>query len=260
MIQHLFLSPHFDDAIGSCGGTICRLVSVGHAVRILTAFGGVECEPFSIPAQVLHNEWKLERPVSYRRVEDASACRVVGCESAFLEFPDAIYRQDADGRHLYPTFESLRGSIASEDSLLAERIAAELRGYLSNRNTVVYCPLAIGAHVDHVVVKDCGRILKRHDSTVVYYRDFYYDQQWTCEAKDSAMTRIDVTLTREELRKKLAAFSEYKSQISDLFDTQARMMSYFAETGKDESFFLPQQADTSHLAMLWSVLTREGML
>jgi hypothetical protein len=94
----------------------------------------------------------------------------------------------------------------------------------------------------------------------VYYRDFYYDRQWTGEAEDSAMTRINVTLTREELRKKLAAFSEYKSQISDLFDTQARLMSYFAETGKDESFFLPQQADASHLAMLWSVLTRDATL
>lgn len=259
MLQHLFLSPHFDDAIGSCGGTIARLVSLGHTVRVLTAFGGIEREPFSIPATVLHAEWKLERPVSDRRMEDASACRALGCESAFLDFPDAIYRQDADGRHFYPTFESLRGSIAPADRLLAERLATQVNSYLSDKNTVLYCPLAIGAHVDHVLVRDCGRLIRAHDSTVVFYRDFYYDRQSNGEGEGSEMTRVNVALTRDELGRKLAAFSEYKSQISDLFETQAGMTSYFTETGKDESFFLPRQADASHLAMLRSVLTRESV-
>jgi LmbE family N-acetylglucosaminyl deacetylase len=219
-------------------------------------FGGVEREPFSLPAKVLHEEWKLERPVSYRRLEDAAACLVLGCESSFCEFPDAIYRQDADGRHLYPTFESLRGSIAPEDSVLAEQLAAQVKCYLSDRNTVVYCPLAIGGHIDHVVVRDCGTILKTHESTVVFYRDFYYDQQWIGETEDVTMTCVNVTLTRDEIGKKLAAVSEYKSQISDLFGTQASMTSYFAETGKRESFFLPQQADPVLLARLRSALAR----
>lgn len=46
MLAHVFLSPHFDDAVGSGGGTIGRLVSAGHAVRVLTTFGGAEREPF----------------------------------------------------------------------------------------------------------------------------------------------------------------------------------------------------------------------
>jgi LmbE family N-acetylglucosaminyl deacetylase len=260
MFQHLFLSPHFDDAIGSCGGTIGRLVTIGHVVRIVTAFGGVEREPFSVPARILHDEWKLERPVKYRRLEDASACRLLGCESSFFEFSDAIYRQGADGRHLYPTFESLRGAIAPEDRLLAERLATELSGHLSNKNTVVYCPLAIGVHVDHVLARDCGRILGTHGSAVVFYRDFYYDRTCRDEVEDSAMNRVNVTLTPQELGKKVAAFSEYKSQISDLFDTQAGMASYFADTGNNESLFLPKQATGAPLGMVWSVLTQEATL
>lgn len=254
MLAHLFLSPHFDDAVGSCGGTIRRLVSIGHAVRILTMFGGVEREPFSIPAKVLHGKWRLERPVGYRRLEDASACLVLGCEGSFCEFPDAIYRQGAGGRHLYPTFESLRGSIAPEESALAEQLAAQVKCYLSDKNTVVYCPLAIGAHVDHVVVRKCGDLLKKHDATVVFYRDFYYDQEWIGEAEDLAMPCIKVTLRPDESGRKLAAFSEYKSQIADLFGTEASMASYFEGAGKRESFFLAQQTDPLLLAMFRSAI------
>jgi LmbE family N-acetylglucosaminyl deacetylase len=260
MIQHLFLSPHFDDAIGSCGGTIWRLVSLGHPVRILTAFGGVECEPFSMPARILHSEWKLERPVSCRRLEDASACGILGCESSFFEFPDAIYRQDAEGQHLYPTFESLRGSIVHEDRALAERLASQVRGYLSGDNTVIYCPMAIGGHVDHILTRDCGQILEAYNSSVVYYRDFYYDQTWGGNVEDTALKHINVTLTRQELGKKVAAFSEYKSQISEVFGSQAGMASYFEKTGCNESMFLQQQTTRAHLAALWSVLKREAVL
>jgi hypothetical protein len=256
MIQHLFLSPHFDDAIGSCGGTIWRLVRRGHRVRVLTAFGGVESEPLSTPARVLHGEWKLERPVSYRRLEDASACGVLGCESSYLEFPDAIYRQDTEGAHLYPTFESLRGSIAREDHALADRLASQLRGYLVDKNTVIYCPMAIGGHVDHVLARDCGRILEAHDFCVVFYRDFYYDQTWggSIEDDDMVPTILSVRLTDEELAKKIAAFSEYKSQISDLFVSQTRSASYFSEIGSRESIFLSKQTSEAHLALLLSVL------
>src|SRR5436190_11505310 len=199
MIQHLFLSPHFDDAVGSCGGTIWRLVSFGHPVRVLTAFGGVECEPFSVPAKVLHGEWKLERPVSCRRIEDAYACGILECESSFLEFPDAIYRQGAEGRHLYPTFEALRGSIAREDCELADHLASQLRGYLSDKNTVVYCPMAIGGHVDHVLARDCGRILEACHSHVVYYRDFYYDRISGGNGADVTLEHVNVALTQQEL-------------------------------------------------------------
>lgn len=254
MLQHLFLSPHFDDAVGSCGGTIARLVGIGQAVRILTAFGGIEREPFSLPARVLHAEWKLEQPVTHRRLEDASACRILGCESSFFDFPDAIYRQDAGGRHLYPSFESLRESLAPEDSALPERLAARVQSYFSDQNAVVYCPLAIGTHVDHVLVRECGRIIQAHGSTVVFYRDFYYDRHSNGDAEGSEMMRVDVTLTHDEGRYKLAAFSEYRSQISDLFDTPAAMTSYFADIGSNESLFLSQSPDGERPAMLCSAL------
>jgi hypothetical protein len=172
----------------------------------------------------------------------------------FLEFSDAIYRQGADGQHLYPTFESLRGEIAPEDSFLAGQLATEIRGCLSSEETVVYCPLGIGAHVDHILARNCGEILRTLGSTVVFYRDFYYDRTWGDQVEGSDMNRVNVTLTPQELRKKVLAFSEYKSQILGLFDSQSGMASYFADTGRNESLFLPKQESVTTLAMLWSVV------
>ena len=230
MLQHLFLSPHFDDAVGSCGGTIARLISLGQHVRILTAFGGDEQEPFSLPARVLHAEWRLDHPVRQRRLEDAAACRVLGCESSFLEFPDAIYRQNAHGSHLYPTFESLRGPISPEDSSLADRLAAAVKSHLGHRDTVVYSPLGIGAHVDHVLTRDCGRLL-RTNVAVVDYTDFYYDVRGAGAPACFEDNPLNVKLTAGEIAQKIAAFSEYRSQISDLFGGHDGMTSYFTTSG-----------------------------
>jgi len=241
--QHIFVSPHFDDAVGSCGGTIHRLVTAGHGVRVLTVFGGAESPTLSQPAQVLHKEWRLQRPVSFRKAEDASACEVLGCEHAVLEIPDAIYRIDRAGQHLYPTFKSLRGSIAPGDRRLVRQLADDLIPMLSGKDTVVYCPMAIGEHVDHLIVRDCGRLLSATALTVIYYRDFFYDRNRRRPVYDAGLDRNDATLSAVELDMKVRAFLKYQSQIPSLFGTKAAARSYFKKIGRTESFFqAPQSA------------------
>lgn len=256
-LRHLFLSPHFDDAVGSCGGTIARLLAVGDEVRIVTLFGGVETEPFSLPARILHEEWNLDEPVRQRRLEDASACVVLGCESSYLEFPDAIYRRDSTGRHLYPTFDSLRGDLARADDRLAESVAAALQDDLS-AETVVYCPMAIGAHVDHVVARDCGRILETWRYTVVYYRDFYYDRESNDAVAGTPGQDIVVLLTPHERDRKFAAFSEYKSQLRELFGGPEGAQSYFAAMGTSEMMLLPRQETSGSIDALRSTLRAQS--
>ena len=39
--RHIFLSPHFDDAVYSCGGTLGVQVSCGLRPLIITVFGGI---------------------------------------------------------------------------------------------------------------------------------------------------------------------------------------------------------------------------
>jgi LmbE family N-acetylglucosaminyl deacetylase len=253
VIRHLFLSPHFDDVVGSCGGSVWRLASGGQSVRILTIFGGRELLPFSKVAQQLHRKWSVEQPVEQRRLEDESACHTLGCQSAFLEFSDAIYRQSADGRHLYPSFGALWGPIKIQDSGLIQRITAEVRKHMDS-GTLIYCPLAIGKHVDHVITRDCGRALQVHGSTVIFYKDFYYDGKWREEIERFLLRDFEVTLTPQEFDKKITAFSAYVSQISCLFGTRSKMVSYFGHNGRSELFFLPVTTSPSVLKSLPNVL------
>src|SRR5262249_48498995 len=97
-MTYVFLSPHYDDAIGSCGGTIARMV--GRAPRVVTGtrFGGDAPAPSSDFASLLHRRWRLEAdPVGARRREDIAASGVLGCRAEWLPLPDAIYRTDAAG-------------------------------------------------------------------------------------------------------------------------------------------------------------------
>lgn len=226
-MRHLFVSPHFDDAIGSCGGTIARLIAAGEEVEVRTVFGGVAREPFSFPATILHEEWGLNRPVEHRRNEDAAACAILGCQRLFLEFGDAIYRQDGAGNHLYPTFDALKGDLV--DPQLAVLIADQI-----GTADLTYCPQAIGGHVDHVLARNAGRLLERRGANVVYYRDFYYDSGAPLDARE-----IAIALTDAERAKKLAAFRCYASQIRDLFGTEVAMVSYFETIGAQERFLVP---------------------
>jgi LmbE family N-acetylglucosaminyl deacetylase len=259
MARYLFLSPHFDDAVGSCGGTIWRLASRGHPVRILTVFGGAEREPFSQPARILHDEWRLDRPVQSRRAEDARACQILGCASSFLAFPDAIYRQDSKGRHLYPTFDSLRGTLDREDGALAEQLCAHVAGTLGEEDTVYFCPMAIGGHVDHVVAKNCGHILSADGRAVIFYRDFYYDLSWEGECRGGLLTRVDIDLSGQELEKKVEAFSAYGSQIGELFDGQDGMYTYFRQFGSTESLFVPRKTAEQAIRILFSIFPAMGV-
>ena len=54
--RHIFLSPHFDDAVYSCGGTIGVQVSAGLRPLVITVFGGAPASPveFSPFAAEIH--------------------------------------------------------------------------------------------------------------------------------------------------------------------------------------------------------------
>ena len=53
-MHHLFLSPHYDDAVYSCGGTLASLTTAGENVTVLTVCAG------SPPSDEL--SWFAEQP------------------------------------------------------------------------------------------------------------------------------------------------------------------------------------------------------
>jgi hypothetical protein len=96
--RHIFLSPHFDDAVYSCGGTLGVQVSAGIRPLVITVFGGapttpVEFSPFAIRThRSMGFSQDAQAAVATRRREDAAALDYLRTDYLWLDYADAMYR------------------------------------------------------------------------------------------------------------------------------------------------------------------------
>lgn len=235
-MTHLIVSPHFDDGIGSCGGTISRLRRYGEEVVVFTVWGASPTPPYSRLAAELHAQWNCgDSPVGIRSAEDARACRALGCTQYVAQVSDAIYRKSPAGTHLYPDRDSLFGPVAAEDDPFPARIIGEIQARWRETDTRFYFPLGVGHHVDHVVAFRAGLEALRLGHQVSFYEDFFYTD-WKCpHLEGRRMTAGVEPFSAVDFEQKVKAFSHYQSQIPVLFGSAEKAASYFAEFNRKPS-------------------------
>lgn len=160
MPHSIFLSPHLDDAIYSCGGLIAAQIRQGASVTVATLFAGDPGQgPLSDFALELHERWGLRgRSTEVRRQEDLVACSILGAAVIHIELPEAIYRRGDVGDPLYPDEASLFGEPSPVDEELVLDLAQVMREIITGRSRP-YVPLAVGSHVDHILVRRAARQL-----------------------------------------------------------------------------------------------------
>lgn len=175
----IYLSPHMDDVALSCGGLIWEQTSSGKPmpgalrVAIWTICAGdppgSEYSPF---AASLHARWETgPQAVAVRRQEDLRSCGRLGAIPRHFPVPDAIYRRSPlDGSPLYDSPEALFGEISPLENGLIADLRQELAKAVPPEAELV-CPLGIGGHVDHRLVRRAVEGLGRR---VWYYADFPY--------------------------------------------------------------------------------------
>ena len=170
----IFLSPHYDDAVLSCGGTVAALAAAGCRPLMVTLFGGETPEELVGDfARWKHRRWGYESAdavMAVRRGEDSAAAAVLGCRTRWLGFLDAIYRGEryaADCELFGPLLPSEEGLIP----LIADEIASLPEW---ERGTTVYVPLGVGGHVDHQLAFAAGRALAGRGLPVFAYEDCPY--------------------------------------------------------------------------------------
>jgi LmbE family N-acetylglucosaminyl deacetylase len=227
-VKHIFISPHFDDAIGSCGAAISRLRRCEEAVIVYTVFAGASSPPFSDLAVELHAQWGCgDSPVPARAEEDAWACRALDCIQQLGDVPEALYRKSGQGTFLYPDEGALFGPSAPEDADLHLRISQDLAREFLKADVCFYAPLGAGRHVDHVITFRAGLEWLQQGYPISFYRDFYYAD---CDCPHLAEREFQISpqpSSALDLERKLRAFSCYKSQIPMLFKDSARALAYF---------------------------------
>jgi LmbE family N-acetylglucosaminyl deacetylase len=230
----IYLSPHLDDAILSCGGRIWRQVQAGEGVLVLTIFAGTPAPdtPLSPFAQSLHSRWgNLVDAVAQRREEDWEALALLGAAGAHWHYLDCIYRYTPDGHFPYASEEALWGEIhPAEETLLTELADgfSELtlsQGDADREAPTLYTPLAVGLHVDHQIVRRAAELTGQ---TLIYYEDYPYAENpaavQTALAMDDSQWRAELTpLSEEALEAKVAAIARYRSQLSTFWTDLAEM-------------------------------------
>jgi LmbE family N-acetylglucosaminyl deacetylase len=230
MMRHIYLSPHLDDVVLSCGATIHRRTEGGQEVQVVTIFAGdpepgAQLSPFAL---LQHEYWgHPARPMALRRAEDAAALISLDAEGTYLDFLDAVYRASTCGEWLYTTEDSLWNEVRPGDPM-GQDGAKELAERLANltsptSQTVVYAPLGVGNHIDHQLVHAAARQLLARGQRLAFYEDYPYAAQ--PDATEAALVaagarawRVEVIpLQPADLTAKITALGYYRTQMAVLF-------------------------------------------
>lgn len=226
--RHVILSPHLDDAVLSCGGSIARLTGSAQEVVVLTLFSGAVAPPFSPFAATLHARWgDPPDAVRLRRAEDAAAVARLGACAAFEDVPDAIYRRSRDGDWLYATEEDLSVAPLADDDWIAPYLVERVR-LMAGADSTIYGPLGIGHHPDHVLAFQVSLSLCRQGYSVVFYEDFPYASvdaayRQRTELLSDWHSFVD-PIEPQDLTAKIEASGYYRSQLAVLFNDAPSMV------------------------------------
>jgi LmbE family N-acetylglucosaminyl deacetylase len=178
--RHIFLSPHFNDAVYSCGGTLAVQASVGLQPLVITVFGGIPPDDLQLSSFAGQIQREMgagnitpAQLVANRRREDANALDLLHAHYLWLDYLDAIYR----GTPAFYTHDNqlMGGQVHPGDTWIDRQLAQDLVT-LSERlpDAVWYVPLAVGHHVDHLIVASAADRLIQHGAAVKFYEDFPY--------------------------------------------------------------------------------------
>ncbi len=238
----IFLAPHPDDAVLSCGGWIYQLAQAGERPIVITLFGGDRSEGASLSdfTHSLQDRWQLgDDAPARRRDEDRAACDRLGCYLIHLPFADAVYRADENGQPLYTSEEAIFGAI--REAAIVNRAAEALRPRVRKVGQArLVIPLTAGLHVDHVITRLAA---ERLNEDAIYYEDYPYAEQpermmhvWgsVVGAADEWASE-SIGLSEDALHAKIEAFLCHRSQISTFYrddeEVRKRMRAYAKQVG-----------------------------
>ena len=215
----IYLSPHFDDAVLSCGGLVWEQVQSGQPVEIWTICAGFPpSAPISPVAQALHHRWQTPtgglEAVSTRRAEDLAACRRLGAATRHFDIPDCVYRWLPGGGPVISEDQGMFAPINPQEAYLVDEVYEKLKSGLPAGARLV-CPMTVGGHMDHRIGRAAAERLGCGD--LLYYADFPYSALHPLElAVTTALFTKEYSLpvSRAGIQAWQDGVAAYQSQIS----------------------------------------------
>ena len=221
MFDALYLSPHFDDAVLSCGAQIWDRTQRGERVAVVTVCAAPPPPPEQLSpfAASLHARWNKLGTFD-RAAEDREALARLDATPIYLNFHDCIYRRSPTGEWLYDSEADIFGSVSALEASLIDELAASFEALELKPGAAIFAPRAIGNHVDHQIVRAAGEQWRRArrgfpGGSFRYYADYPY--------AESAPGGEEVQVSEAGRRQKIHALSAYLSQLSTFWPDEATM-------------------------------------
>ncbi len=223
-MRYIYLSPHLDDAVLSCGGMILNQRAAGTPVEIWNWMCGIPADdqPLSDLARSVHAGWEQDSAKEaflVRHVEERQATARVDAQARNFDLLDCIYRQADDGSFLYPDEIFVPPHV--DDDHFVDEIAAKINETLRPGDRLV-APLAIGRHPDHVIVR---RAAEQTGHPLYYYADIPYTI-WHPDqfaAQTAGLSAEVIPVSQAQLVIWQDAIAAYTSQMASLFLTEEMM-------------------------------------
>jgi LmbE family N-acetylglucosaminyl deacetylase len=250
-MRAIFISPHFDDAVFSCGGLIAR-ISDKLETHVWTIFSGKPILPRTSPLiRWLHNASQSPNADSLnstRKTEDLQSLSHLTAKSKHLGFLDSVYRVDFFLRPLYQN--SCITTPHPSEAILVRSISKKLNSLLKATD-LVFSPLAIGHHVDHLIARQAIEATPPHN--LYYFEDVPYNLKSESRRleKPEKCHPFGVHLKAENLHQWKRANAEYVSQLA-MVDPNSDQLDTYLSRFRESHF--PLLTTTSAAAILHQLL------
>lgn len=204
-MRHVFISPHLDDAILSCGGYISFLAGKKQKILVITVFSDFGRGPVSLSARqyMWHcGALTIKQFQTKRITEDRLAMETIGADHSHLGFMDAYFRRFySNHRQLFS------GRINPADKKLVGLIEKKLLS-LIKRSDILYGPIGVGGHVDHIIVSQIVKSLPAEKKM------FWLDQPYAADlgVKPQKYKMKNTPLSEKDAGRKKTAIQAYSSQ------------------------------------------------
>jgi len=223
MVEHLiYISPHLDDAIFSCGGLIFEQVRSGIKVEIWTITAGIP-DPYNLSefAQMLHKRWGVEtEATSTRLAEDLKACKLVGAIPTHLNWFDCIYRFNNNADALIKEDDDL--FTVNPEKALVNEIGKYLVKHIPEDAQII-TPIGLGGHIDHRL---SYQAVKTSGLDALFYADYpyvTYDFKNNPQLETTHWSRLPHVISEDGLKAWQKAVLAYSSQLSTFWKNKSEV-------------------------------------
>jgi len=202
-----------DDAVLSAGSHIIELIKQKQEVTVITVFTAFGTRPTSWDAQIYLIKSKhlsIQKFEKQRKKEDEKAMQLLGVSYKHLDFIDGGFRKNNEKKLVYPLYIKLfSGHVHPDDRETEEKIYTLLKP-LIHPSDILYAPLSIGNHADHIML---NHVAHRFSNQTYFWLDQPY--AWKRGIK-KGMPYHEAFRTHYHPQKKQAIIC-YTSQVKQLY-------------------------------------------